>query len=407
MGKFNHINELLGADSYPSWRRAIRLVLAGEGLWNHCSSGTDPNDIAKYMSSMLKPVTAGQPTADELKLMKERLKEDAQTKAIIGRKLSPIVQNILDEGLSAREQWEMLSKRFAHLDDTEDTTQYLGVFENGRRHFTEMRITFTDKEAIFMLLNGLPNTPQWVVFCSLTIGLYSSTNIVVSSSTTTTSSATSISFEQVTTSFTEEANHQQSHLKMAHPGSEYTNTANAASWGPDRKASNPTISSGGGMEGKVPWAQKGKPKKDVTASATEMKGNENTPATATTQMAASAISSESTHHQNLSFAVIEEVDQDYSHLALRSTSTILDSGTTWTYSQNSSIKVKTANHGYLSTSGRGDCVADLVINGNSFRIRLTDCLHAPDAYINLLSISRMLKKVEYRLWVTLSHYMLL
>ncbi|KAG1834039.1 hypothetical protein DFJ58DRAFT_847685 [Suillus subalutaceus] len=455
MGKFDHINELLGADSYPSWRRAIRLALVGEGLWNHCSSGTDPNDIAEYTSSMPKPVTAGQPTADELKLMKEWIKEDAQMKAIIGHKLSPIVQNILDEGLLARDQWEMLVKRFAHLDmtlqyelcsqlfmeklkDAEDATRYLGVFKNGCRRFAEMQIAFMDEEAIFMLLNGLPDTPQWVVFRSLTIGLYSSANVIASSSsTTTTSPTTTVSFEQVATSFTEEANRQQSHLKMARPGSEYTNVANAASWGPDRRTSNLTtgvrmhkhnpkglpcdnpacaglprslthnqvhcLQPGGDMEGKAPWAQqKGKPKKDVSASATETKANEDAPAAATTQTAASAVTTELQHRQNLSFAIIEEVDQDYSHLALCSTSTILESGTTstlimdrdvfWTYSQNSFVKVKTANHGYLSTSGHGDCMADLVINGNSFRIRFTDCLHAPGAYINLLSISRMLKK---------------
>lgn len=146
-----------------------------------------------------------------------------------------------------------------------------------------------DKEAIFMLLNGLPDTPQWVVFRSLTIGLYSSANVVTSPSMSMTSLATTVSFKQVATSFTEEANRQQSHLKMARPGSEYTNSANTLSWGPDRKTSNPTtgvrihkqnpkgvpcdnpvctglpcslthdrahyLQQGGGMEGKGPWAQ--------------------------------------------------------------------------------------------------------------------------------------------------------
>jgi hypothetical protein len=158
------------------------------------------------------------------------------------------------------------------------------------------------------------------------------------------------------------------------------------------------------MEGKAPWAQKGKGKKDVAASANESKVTEspavNPPAS---QTAASAVATTSANHrQNLSFAVIEEIGQDYSHLALRSTSTILDSGTTstlimdreifWTYTEGTSVKVKTANHGFLSTSGRGDCLAELTLNGRTFRIKLTDCLHAPGAYINLLSVSRMLKK---------------
>ncbi|KAG1845080.1 hypothetical protein DFJ58DRAFT_621050, partial [Suillus subalutaceus] len=114
----------------------------------------------------------------ELALMKDWIKEDAQTKAIIGRRLSPVVQNILGEKLTARQQWEMLSKRFACLDvtsqyelrsqlfserlkDPDDASRYLGVFENRRRRFAEMGVTFTDGESIFMFLNGLPETPQW------------------------------------------------------------------------------------------------------------------------------------------------------------------------------------------------------------------------------------------------------
>ncbi|KIK32467.1 hypothetical protein CY34DRAFT_37624, partial [Suillus luteus UH-Slu-Lm8-n1] len=181
MGKFDHIAELTGSDNYPSWRQAVELALAGEGLWSHCSAGTDPNDIAEYASVMPQAATAGQPTSAELTLMKDWIKEDTQTKAIIGRRLSPVIQNILGEKLTARQQWEMLSKRFARLDvtsqyelhsllfserlkDPDDASCYLGVFENGRRRFVEMGVTFTDGEGIFMLLNGLPEMPQWVVF---------------------------------------------------------------------------------------------------------------------------------------------------------------------------------------------------------------------------------------------------
>lgn len=181
MGKLNHIIELTGADTYSSWRRSVKLALAGEGLWNHCSVGTDPNNFAEYASALPVAATPAQPTADELKNMKEWTKEDAQAKAIIGRKLSPVVQNILDESLSAHEQWDVLAQCFSRLDitsqfelrsqlfserlkDAEDAPCYLGVLENGRRRFAEMGVVFTDEEAIFMLLNGLPNSPQWIVF---------------------------------------------------------------------------------------------------------------------------------------------------------------------------------------------------------------------------------------------------
>lgn len=110
MGKLDHIIELTGADTYSSWRRSVRLALAGEGLWNHCSVGTDTNNFAEYASTFPVASTPGQPTADERKSMKEWIKEDAQAKAIIGRKLSPVVQEMLDESLSAREQWNVLAQ---------------------------------------------------------------------------------------------------------------------------------------------------------------------------------------------------------------------------------------------------------------------------------------------------------
>jgi len=148
MGKLDHIIELTGADTYSSWHRSVRLALAGEGLWNHCSVGTDPNNFAEYASNFPVPATPGQPTTDERKNMKEWIKEDAQAKAIIGRKLSPVVQNMLDEALSAHEQWDVLAQRFSCLDvtsqfklrsqlfserlkDAEDAPRYLGVLENG------------------------------------------------------------------------------------------------------------------------------------------------------------------------------------------------------------------------------------------------------------------------------------
>jgi hypothetical protein len=106
MGKFDYIAELTGSDNYPSWRRAVELALAGERFWNHCSNGTDPADVGEYASSMPTLATAGQPTAAELLLMKAWVKEDAQAKVIIGRRLSPIVQNMLGEKLTARQQWE-------------------------------------------------------------------------------------------------------------------------------------------------------------------------------------------------------------------------------------------------------------------------------------------------------------
>jgi hypothetical protein len=57
----------------------------------------------------------------------------------------------------------------------------------------------------------------------------------------------------------------------------------------------------------------------------------------------------------------------------------------WTYNTTAAKDVKTANLGVLKTHARGDCVAIFTYNGLSTRV---NCLHAPDAIVNLLSVGR-------------------
>jgi hypothetical protein len=52
MGKYDYITELTGADEYPTWQCAVTLALQGNGLWNHCSAGADPNNFAEFASIM-------------------------------------------------------------------------------------------------------------------------------------------------------------------------------------------------------------------------------------------------------------------------------------------------------------------------------------------------------------------
>ncbi|KAG2108534.1 hypothetical protein DEU56DRAFT_750098 [Suillus clintonianus] len=457
MGKFDHIAELTGSDNFPSWRQAVELALAGEGLWNHCSTGTNPHDVAEFASVLPTAATAGQPTAAELVLMKDWIKEDAQAKAIIGRRLSPVVQSILGEKLTARQQWELLTKRFARLDvtsqyelrsqlfserlkDPDDAPRYLGVFENGRRRFAEMGVTFMDGESIFMLLSGLPETPQWVVFRSLAMAKMSS----VSTTSSTTTAPATLTFEDIATSFTEEANRQHGKLRMnARPGSEYANAATIPQNSNERRVNTSTgvrihknnpkgvacentacsglprslmhdlnhcMQAGGGMEGKAPWAQwgdrAGGKRKDVAAVSVEPKSSATS---STTETSALAASETATHHHEWSCALIKAVEEeslpreeDLACIAKQVLSTILDSGTTstlitdrslfWTYSTSDKVTVKTANHGRLATSGRGDCVVELTIGGRTQCLRLSECLHAPGAMINLLSVGRMISK---------------
>ncbi|KAG2065689.1 hypothetical protein BDR04DRAFT_142636 [Suillus decipiens] len=116
MGIFDHIPERARSENFPSWQREVELALVKEGLSNHCSSGTDPLDIVEFASTIPVATVPATPTTAEIISMKEWMKKDAQTKGIIYRKLPPIIQNMLGEKLTARQQWEVLLKRFARLD---------------------------------------------------------------------------------------------------------------------------------------------------------------------------------------------------------------------------------------------------------------------------------------------------
>ena len=50
--------------------------------------------------------------------------------------------------------------------------------------------------------------------------------------------------------------------------------------------------------------------------------------------------------------------------------------------------MKTANLGILQTRASGTCIARFTHNGVSMKVKLKDCLHAPNAFVNLLSVRR-------------------
>jgi hypothetical protein len=77
----------------------------------------------------------------------------------------------------------------------------------------------------------------------------------------------------------------------------------------------------------------------------------------------------------------------------------LDSGTSshlfkdrevfWTYNVTQARAMRTANHGVLQTEASGDCLVRFTLKGVTTSVKLRDCLHAPSACINLLSVGRM------------------
>ena len=51
--------------------------------------------------------------------------------------------------------------------------------------------------------------------------------------------------------------------------------------------------------------------------------------------------------------------------------------------------MRTANHGVLQTEASGDCLVCFTLKGITTTVKLRECLHAPSACINLLSVGRM------------------
>ncbi|KIK76794.1 hypothetical protein PAXRUDRAFT_100873, partial [Paxillus rubicundulus Ve08.2h10] len=181
MGKYDHICELTGADNFPQWRRQMVLALKGERLWAHCSSGSDPTNLADFASSIPSPIDPTAMTVAETETVLDWLAKDAQAKSIIDRKISTIVASQLDENQTARQQWDVLAQRYSRTDilsqyelracvrseklkDTSDALRYLGVFEDARRRFIQMGVMYSEDEAVFDLLQGLPEMVDWQIF---------------------------------------------------------------------------------------------------------------------------------------------------------------------------------------------------------------------------------------------------
>jgi hypothetical protein len=156
---------------------------------------------------------------------------------------------------------------------------------------------------------------------------------------------------------------------------------------------------GGGMEGQAPWMKNKKKEKDVAAAVMTTTSTAPAPAPAPAIAAVIMQVDLTSLYNDVSFASITEVVNDVSCSVSLPFSTILDSGTTvtlvkdrhsfHTYSTEDTVPVHTANYGVLNTTRRGMCIAWMTIGKKCLRVRLSNCLHAPNAMLNLLSISCM------------------
>ena len=169
---------------------------------------------------------------------------------------------------------------------------------------------------------------------------------------------------------------------------------------------------GGGKAGQAPWQRKKKGTSGpggngetrsagTAAAATTPSATSAPPPTTASGVAALAANPPLTYDgrfMDLSCATLARFEASDT---ARATLTILDSGTTshlikdpsyfWTFNPDGGIEMRMANQGTLLTRGSGECVALLTLGNNRIRLKLKDCLLAPEASLNLLSVSRMVE----------------
>lgn len=445
MGKFDHIPELLGTENYVGWSTKMQYALACEDLWCHINTNPDPTDLLGVPSFIPDPADPNNITPAERTAMREWLLSDIKAKDLITRRLSASVGALVSRAhtVSARDAWRTLAEHFNRTDtsaqyqlrqrldalrmkDSADATNYVGQHAVLRERLRDSGAAMRDGDAIYSLLIGLPHTPIWQQFRAM---LEQRMHDEVMTALPGTVSAFTVD-SCVSRITAEAARHVHSHsITNARPGSEYANATSSSAapsnvnsiTGLRKHRHNPDgifcttpgcnkgdhdhahcYGKGGGMEGQAPWMRNrkredAKDKTAVAAAATTVAPP--TSSSVPAPVIAAAATDISSLMHDLSFASIAEIPDEVACAANLPFTTILDSGTTvtlvkdrrffHTYSTEEPVSVLTANHGVLQTTGRGTCIAWFTIGQRRLRVRLANCLHAPGALLNLLSVSGM------------------
>jgi hypothetical protein len=270
------------------------------------------------------------------------------------------------------------------MKDANDANNYIGLHISYHNWLIGMGAAYSDKEAVFNLLTGLPSSPAWQLFhTQLEQCMHDSFSATVVSSSISSGAPISASFQMNNITFNNCTSHISSEATrmlnvqpttMLGPGSEYANTITTSTsnvnpiTGLRTHRNNPQgvfclmagcgrgdhdmdhcFHEGRGMVGQAPWQKK---KKEMAAIAANVSTptsspSSNQPPTTIAALITHSAEPQSNHQRDLSCTSIEElpndpfVTTDISAQA-RALSTILDSGTTstlicdramfWTYS---------------------------------------------------------------------------
>lgn len=287
----------------------------------------------------------------------------------------------------------------AKLKDHRDLDRYIGEFKTGRLRLIEMGLTYSEYDMVHSIICGLPTTGSWPHFAMLVT--QNTQDFIDSQSHAAVPAAPDTLLTRIINRLVVECQRIDSSKTAGKsgPGSEYCNHAGPASGVIHKHEKNPEgvlctncgkkshdaahcFAKGGGMEGQGSKAKgkvKGKPELAAIAS---------TSSTSPTPPPASQ-----TYIGDLS-CVVTDILNSNGRLA-----SILDSGTSshllkdrdvfWTYEVTQTRSMRTANQGVLQTMGSGDCLVRFTLKGVTTTVKLRDCLHAPSACVNLLSVGRM------------------
>jgi hypothetical protein len=386
--KLDHVPLLESALNFPEWKRFTVQILQAEGYWTHVEGTDGAYDI--FPKSLEPAACTAASKADEKAAFKAWWQEDMRARAIILRRSSPVTHSHLDTavGKTARSIWENLHTLYERTDilsqfdlrdrlanaklwDYQDIDRYLGEFKDARLRFIAMNITYTEFEMVHHIIRGIPDSGVWGHFRQLMTQTMQ--DHVERERRATTKCEPDTLLNQITMRLTIECQRLESENRSRFqphqgPDSEYTSFSRDDN--PIRKhAHNP----------------KGdRSSKTELAAFTDVQGF------------LEALEDDA----ELSCASIEGVldDSTDSESVMNSWSTLLDSGATshlvkgrdyfWTYNKEAARTVRTANLGVLQTRASGTCVVRFTYNGVSTRVTLRNCLHAPNASVNLLSVGR-------------------
>ena len=430
--RLDHVPTLEGVENFRLWARSMKTTLLGEDLWKFVSSGKDPNEEEEL--GVWKPEVLDVKDMAQVQARRDFIVGNNRTNALIRRKLSPLVLESLpyDLEMDARGTWNHLrgaydridlDARFAvrtHLDtiwlkNVQDVERFLAEFNGCFQKLAAMGKKLDNEECIYLVMKGLPDTGTWGPFKqNLQMRITEAAE-----------SSSPLSLTTVTLRIQAEARRIEGYkfsIKPG-PGSEYTNAARES-----KPASSSTTAvrvhkrnpsgvsctvcgksthdkehcweKGGGAEGQKPtWMvmrDAERASKPTTAAPSKGKSSA-TPETA--NVAQESVVDYGNISEYSCASILDIASQTASTGKAFGDSVLLDSGTTshlirdrsafWTYDTSQAVSVRTANQGTLNTLARGDCVMEFRLGSAIVRIRIRDCLHAPDAVTNLLSVGRL------------------